>query len=86
LKIYIKLNTGKRYNIPAPIGLVKAFLSLGNVGLSIAKKHVPAEQRIYFEDIDMKELKKGLDILKAYKGLEMIDINAADGTKVKIVI
>ena len=83
MRIYLKLDNGKRFFIIAPIWLIKAGLGIGS---GIAKKHIPEDQRIYFDCIDFKELRKGLDVLKNYKGLNMVDIKAKDGTEVKIVI
>jgi hypothetical protein len=86
LRIYIRLNNGKSFKIPAPIGLIKVALGFGNFGLSIAKRYIPEEQRKYVENIDLRELRKGFDVLKAYKGLKMVEVKAGDGTEVTIVI
>ena len=86
MKIYIKLNTGRRFKIPAPIGLVKVAFGLGGFGVSIARRYIPVEQRQYIESIDFKELRKSLDVLRAYKGLKMVDVKTEDGTEVKITI
>jgi len=86
LKIYIKLNTGRSFKIPAPIGLVKAAISLGGFGVSIAKRYITKEQIQYIESIDFRELRKSLDVLKDYRGLQMVDVKTEDGTEVKIII
>lgn len=86
LKIYLKTEDGRRYVIPAPIWLVKAALGMSGFWIGIAKKHIPAEHLHYIEDIDFKEMKKAFDVLKAYDGLNMIDIRSKDGKEVKIVI
>ena len=86
LKIYVKLSNGKSFKIPAPIGLVKFALGLGGFGASIAKRYVPKEQVQYIDSIDFKELRKGMDVLKNYKGLKMVDIKTGDGTVVIIII
>ena len=86
MKIYIKHGSGRRFKIPVPISMVKAFLGLGNFGLSFAKKYIPEEQRQYVDSIDLKELRKGIDVLKDYKGLTMVDVKAGDGSEVKVVI
>lgn len=86
LRIYIKLNTGRSFKIPAPIGLIKMALGCGNFGISIAKRYITEEQRKYIENIDLKELKKGFDVLKAYKGLKMVEVKAGDGTEVTIIV
>lgn len=86
LIIYIKQNNGWHFKIPAPIWLVKAGLSMGGFGVRIAVKYIPDEQRPYIENIDFNELRKGMDVLKSYKGLNLVDVKAKDGTEVKIVI
>ncbi len=86
LKIYLKIENGRKYFIPAPIWLVKAGLSMGGFGVRIAKKYIPEDQISYVESIDFGELKKAVDVLKKYKGLNMVDVKAKNGTEVKIII
>lgn len=83
MRIYVRLNTKRSFNIPAPIGLVKAVLSLG---VSIARRYIPVEQRKYIDCIDFQELRKGFDVLKAYKGLKIVEVKTEDGTEVIIVV
>ena len=59
---------------------------MGGFGVRIAKKHISEEQISYIKNIDFRELKKVVNVLKAYKGLNMVDVKAKDGTEVKIVI
>ena len=86
MKIYFKEGKGRRHMIPAPLWLVKAALGMGGVGMSIARKHVPEDQLIYLENIDLRELRKGFDILRQYKGLILLDVRTKDGTEVKIIV
>jgi hypothetical protein len=86
LKIYLKIENGRRYFIPAPIWLIKAGLGMGGFGIRIARKHIPEEQMSYIENIDFMELKKAIDVLKRYKGLNMVDIKVKDGTEIRIII
>lgn len=86
MRIFIRCENGRRYFIPAPIWLVKAGLGMGVVGVRIAKKHVPEDQLSYLEGIDFRKLKKAVNVLKNYKGLQMVDIKTKDGTVIKIVI
>lgn len=72
--------------MPAPIALIKVALGFGNFGLSIAKRYITEEQKKYIENIDLKELRKGFDVLKAYKGLKMVEVKAGDGTEVTIIV
>lgn len=80
------MENGRRYVIPAPIWLVKAGLGMGSFGVRLAQKHIPEDQMVYLENIDFRELRKAVDILKAYKGLQMVDIRAKDGTEVRIIV
>lgn len=86
MKIYVTLSNRRSFKIPAPIGLVKAAIGLGGFGVSIARRYISEEQRQYIDCIDFKEFRKGLDVLKDYKGLKMVDIETEDGTKVIIII
>lgn len=86
LKIYIKLPDGKSFKIPAPIIIVKAALGLGGFGVSIARRYIPEEQRQYIDCIDFRELRKGFDVLKAYKGLTLVEVKTKNGTEVTIII
>ncbi|HML38707.1 MAG TPA: hypothetical protein PKA19_15010 [Bacillota bacterium] len=86
MKIYLRLENGKRFFIPAPIWLVKAAVGMGGFGLRIARKYAPQEQMVYFENIDFAEMKRAVNILKKHKGLNMVDVKTRDGTEVKIVI
>ena len=86
MKIYIKLKDGKSFRIPAPIALAKVLLGLGGFGTFIATRFVPKEQKQYIDCIDFQELSKSLDVLRAYKGLKMVDVKAKDGTEVQITI
>jgi hypothetical protein len=86
LKIHVKLNSGRSFRIPAPIALVRAALGFGGLGVFIARRYVPEDQRQYIDCIDFKELSKGLDVLKDYKGLKLVEVKAGDGTEVTIVI
>lgn len=86
LRVYVKLNDGKSFKVPAPIGLVKGILSLGNFGMTIAKRYVPEEQRQYIENIDLRELRKGFDVLRDYKGLKLVEVKSMDGTEVTIIV
>lgn len=54
--------------------------------IKIAGNNMTEEQKDIVRSIDFDELKKGIDILKSYRGLTMVDIRSKDGTGVKIVI
>lgn len=86
MMIYLKIENGRRYMIPAPIWLVKAGLGMGGFGVRLARKHIPEDQMDCLERIDFRELRKAIDILKAYKGLRMVDIRSKDGTEIKVIV
>lgn len=86
MKIFIKIGTGRRHKIPAPIPLMKFILGLSGFGTFVAKRIVKEEHRQYIECIDFKALGKSLDVLKAYKGLKLVDVKTGDGTEVVIRI
>ncbi len=86
LKIYIRLNNGKSFKIPAPLFMVKAALGFGGFGVSIARRYIPEEQRQYIDCINFKELRKGFDVLRDYKGLTLVEVHSSDGTEVTIII
>ena len=66
--------------------VVKAALGMGGFGMRIALRHMPEDQRIYVENIDFRELKKAMNVLKGYKGLNLIDVKTSDGTEVRIIV
>ncbi|WP_406770756.1 hypothetical protein [Candidatus Clostridium stratigraminis] len=86
VRVYVKLSSGRSFKVPAPIGFVKAMLGLGSLGVNIAKRYIPEDQKQYVECIDFKELRKGLNVLKEYKGLRLVEVKAQDGTEVRIII
>lgn len=86
LRIYLKKENGERFVIPAPLWLVKAGLGMSGFWLPIAKKQISEEQLAYIQSIDFKQLGKAFHELKAYKGLNMVDVKTKDGTEIKIVV
>jgi len=86
LRIYLRIENGRRYFIPAPMWVVKAALGMGDFGMRIAQRHMPEDQRIYVENIDFRELKKAMSLLKNYKGLNLVDVKTKDGTEVRIIV
>ena len=72
--------------IPAPIGLLKTAISLGNFGMFVSKKYIQEEQVKYIENIDFRELRNSVDVLKNHKGLKIVEVNSKDGTGVTIVV
>lgn len=86
MRIYIKMEDGRRFFIPAPMWLIKGALSIGGIGTTIAKKYVSEEERKYMESIDFKEISKGFSVLNQYRGLKLVEIKSSDGTEVIIIV
>ena len=86
MRIYIRLKNGRNLKLPAPIGLVKAVIGLGGFGVSISRRFIPLEQRQYIDCINFKELRKGMDVLRDYKGLKILEVKAGDGPDVTVII
>jgi len=82
MRIYIQTPEGKKFWVPAPIWILK--FGTGAWVENIVKRYVPKEQRQYIECIDFSKLNKAVDILKEYKGLNIVDVKAKDGTIVNI--
>jgi hypothetical protein len=61
-------------------------LGLGGFGTFVAKRFVPEQQKQYIDCVNFSELSKSLDVLRAYKGLKMVDVKAKDGTEVQITV
>lgn len=66
--------------------VVKAALGMGGFGMRIALRKMPEDQRIYTENIDFRELKKAVNVLKGYKGLNLVDVKTGDGTEIRIIV
>lgn len=84
MRIYIKEKEGKTIRIPLPLWVLK--LGCNEKIISFAMKHTPEKDRKYVEGIDFQAFKEGIDILKNYKGLKIVDIKDSDGTEVSITV
>lgn len=82
MRINVRTVDGKRFWIPAPLWVLK--LGTGAWVEWLIKRNVPKEQLKYVECIDFSKLRKAVDVLKEYKGLEIVDVKAKDGTIVNI--
>lgn len=82
MRIYIKTSDGKRFWVPAPLWVLK--LGTGVWVEGIIKKYVPKEHRQYVDCIDFSKLHEAVSVLKEYKGLNIVDVRAKDGTVVNI--
>ncbi len=84
MKIYIKTEEGKRIRIPIPMWTIRLGTKLPLE--KIAKKHMREKDAKYLELIDWKEMRNLIISLSEYKGLNLVDIKASDGTEVLIQI
>jgi hypothetical protein len=86
MKIYIKTSAGRVIRFPLPMSLVKFGLSLGDVGIRIARKHVDEETIKLMESVDLRMLSAVIGDLRDYKGLQIVDIRSRNGEEVRIVV
>lgn len=82
MRVYVRTDEGKVFWIPVPFSLIK--LATSSFAEKMAYRFTPAESRKYLECVDFKELRHALNILKTYRGLEIVNVTAKDGTKVSI--
>lgn len=86
MKIYIKTAEGKVLRFPLPMSLIRMGLSLGNVGINIARKHVDENTLKLMESIDFRLLGQAIGGLKKYRGLPIIDVKSSTGEEVRIIV
>ena len=84
MRIYIKTEEGKKLRIPVPMWVVRLGTRLPIE--RIARKHMKEKDAKYLELIDWKEMRNLIISLSEYKGLNLVDIRANDGTEVLIRI
>lgn len=84
MRVHIK-TTGKfRCIIPMPLWMLGFALKLtAKYGMN---KYIPKEQKRYIEALDFQELNEAIKVLSKYKGMEIVNVDASDGTKVKIIL
>ncbi|WP_446899275.1 hypothetical protein ACSVC9_05120 [Clostridium sp. LBM24168] len=83
MKVYIR--TGSiRFIMPIPLVFLKFGVAM--VNSSFIKRNIPERHRKYIEIIDFKQLSKCIGLLKEYRGLEILEVRAKDGTKVSITL
>ncbi len=84
MRIYIKTEEGKKIRIPVPMWVLRLGTRLPIE--RIARKHIKEKDAKYLELIDWKEMRNLVLSLNEYKGLNLVDIKASDGTEVLIRI
>lgn len=83
MRIHIK--TGKmRFIVPLPNFLLKFGISIMNT--QIVQRQIPPESRKYITPEILMSLSNCIELLKKYKGLEIINVSSKDGTFVRIIL
>lgn len=84
MRIYVRTDEGKVIRIPLPLWILK--LGTGKFAEKMVYKYVPEKDRQYVECFDFSQLRHAVNVLKEYKGLEIVHVDCKDGTKVSIKI
>lgn len=84
MRIYIKTQEGRKLRIPVPMWVVRLATKLPIE--RIIRKHIKEKDAKYLELIDWNEMRNLIISLSDYKGLNLVDIRANDGTEVQIRI
>ena len=84
MRIYIKTEEGRKLRIPVPMWAVRLVVRLPIE--RIVKKHMKENDAKYLDLIDWKEMRTLIISLSDYKGLNLVDIRANDGTEVLLRI
>ena len=82
MRIIIRTEEGKTYCIPVPFFVLK--VGTGKWMKNTIKKHIKKDKEKYIDCINFRELHKAVNILKQYKGLDIVDIKAKDGSVINI--
>lgn len=84
MRVHIKTSGKFRCIIPAPLWVLSlAFKIMARHGI---KKYISKDEMRYLDAIDFEELNRAVKVLSKYKGMEIVNVNASDGTKVKIIL
>jgi hypothetical protein len=84
MRIYIKTDEGRKLRIPVPMWVVRLATRLPIE--RIVRKHIKEKDAKYLELINWDEMRNLVISLSEYKGLNLVDIRASDGTEVQIRI
>ncbi|MBU3128499.1 hypothetical protein [Clostridium tagluense] len=84
MRIYIKTEEGRKLRIPVPMWAIRLVTRLPIE--RIVRKHMREKHAKYLELIDWNEMRNLIISLSDYKGLNLVDIKANDGTEVQIRI
>lgn len=84
MKIVVK-NEGRRgLSIRLPMWVFTLFMN--KALLRLAMRSAPEDAKVWFEKIDAGALREAMRELKKYRGLEIVRVDGADGTHVRIVV
>lgn len=86
MRVYLKMKNHRRYCIPVPLPLFILRLGLLDFAKRQALKHVDQNARRYIEAIDFNAILKGIEDIKNYKGLKLVEVVVKEGTEVTIVV
>lgn len=84
MRIYIKTDKGRKLRIPVPMWVIRLAARLPIE--RIVKKYMKEKDAKYLELIDWNEMRNLIISLSDYKGLNLVDVRASDGTQVLIQI
>lgn len=82
MRVYVRTDRGMVFWIPIPAWILK--LGTGKTVENMVKRYVPEESRQYVDCINFGELRYVVDVLQDYKGLEIVNVHAKDGTTVSV--
>ena len=84
MRVYIKTEEGRKLRIPVPMWALRLAARLPIE--RILKQHMKEKDAKYLELIDWNEMRNLIISLSDYKGLNLVDIRASDGTEVLITM
>lgn len=84
MRISIKRPDRRGFSLVVPFWLFTFFLN--GPFLRLAAKSAPEEARVWVETLDVQAVRRAFGELRAHRGLELVRVDAADGTQVRIVV
>lgn len=86
MRVYIKTKNKRRFCIPVPMPMFLIRIALSGYVKNLILKHVDVNARKYIENIDFKALCNGLEDIKSYKGLKMVDVADKEGNEITVIV
>ena len=84
MKITIREKGRRTFCIRLPFWVFTIFIN--KAVLRLAMSSAPEDVRTWLEGFDPGALRKAMHELKNYRGLEIVRVDSADGTHVRIVV